>query len=534
METNEWIKRMKQLYLSSVHICHYAGIPGQIQHRVWNRFALCRVTDGRGTLTIDNVIHTVSRDDWFILSPGMHLELQPDMKAPVRYQLILFSGVGLVRTLHAWRTEAIAFPITGKIQLSSNRRDIQEMMDRIVYKNYPASGLENTAQKHLLHQLLIRLLTCVEEISKPPQAGMDLAIDYMSHHYMKEIRMDEMAQVAGLSVNHFIRTFKRQFGMTPMEYILKQRMAKAKQLLFSTDKIKVIAERVGYRDEHYFSRVFKKNEGIAPTFFMKNKVSRIATLYYGLDEVVLTLGLKPVSALSYVQRVAHPILMSSPQANPPQGLILDSLSQNYEKLRGLQPDLIITSDRMEPNESLHQIAPTAILKHTNQVGESLMYMADIMGRKEQAIRWIEQHANLSHVLQKRIHSEWGKQSAMFIRVSSEFYRMYGLHNQTGSLLYDDMGLHMPEDYPSEQWAVEMNINDVQLYNADHLFVMVDPTAEARTQFLRLMKSDGWITTKAVQAGRVYDAGDIFFQTLGPIGRVRAMKYVAKQLSVALG
>ncbi|MGF6354626.1 ABC-type Fe3+-hydroxamate transport system substrate-binding protein [Paenibacillus sp. 4624] len=533
MESNDWIKRLEQLYLSSVHICQYAGIPGQAEHRVWRRFAVCRVMDGRGTLTIDNVMHTVSRDDWFMLSPGMHVELQTDIEAPVRYQLILFSGVGLVRTHNVWRTEAFDFPITGKLKLSSIRRDIQEKMDRLFYKNFTGAESENIGKKYLVHQLLIQLMTYVQPFSQP-QAGMDLAIDYMTHHYTKEIRIHDMARLAGLSVNHFIRSFKRQFGMTPIDYILKLRMNRAKQLLFSTDKIKMIAEQVGYKDEHYFSRVFKKNEGVAPAFYMKNKVSRIATLYYGLDDVVLTLGLKPVSALSYVQRVAHPTLMPAHQANSFQGLILDSSGQNYDKLKRLQPDLIITSDRMKPNESLHHIAPTAILKHTNQVGESLLYMADIMGRKEHAIRWIEQHADLSHVLQKRIHSEWGRQSAMFIRVSSQFYRMYGLHNQTGSLLYDDMGLHMPEDYPSEQWAVEMNINDVQLYNADHLFIMVDPTEEARIQLQRLLKSDEWMTCKAVLEGRVYDAGDIFFQTLGPTGRIRAMKYVAKKLGVALG
>lgn len=533
MERTEWIKRLEQLYLSSIHIRHYAAIPGELRHRVWRRFTVCRVMDGKGTLTIDNVMYTLSREDLFLLTPGMNVELQTDLEAAFRVQLILFSGVELVRTQNVWHTKPFDFPVTGKLQLSSNRRDIQERMDRLNYKSFTAAESENIGKKYLVHQLLIQLMTYVEPFVQP-QVGMDIAIDYMTHHYTKDIRMDDMARLAGLSVNHFIRIFKRQFGMTPMDYVLKQRMAKAKQLLFSTDKIKIIAEQVGYKDEHYFSRVFKRNEGVAPTFYMKNKVSRIATLYYGLDDVVLTLGLKPVSALSYVQRVAHPLLMPEQQADSPQGLILDSSGQNYDKLRGVQPDLIITSDRMKPNESLDHIAPTAILKHTNQVGESLLYMADIMGRKDHAIRWIEQHADLSHVLQKRIHSEWGKQSAMFIRVSSEFYRMYGLHNQTGSLLYDDMGLQMPEDYPAEQWAVEMNIHDVQLYNADHLFVMVDPTAEARTQFQRLLKSDGWITSKAVQEGHVYDAGDMFFQTLGPTGRVRAMNYVAKQIGVALG
>ncbi|WP_434751903.1 helix-turn-helix domain-containing protein [Paenibacillus amylolyticus] len=533
METNDWIRRMKQQYLSSVHICRYAGIPGQIQHRVWERFAVCRVTDGRGTLMIDNVMYTVSRDDWFILSPGMHVELQTDMEAILRYQMILFSGVGLVRTQNVWRTQEFDFPFTGKLQLSPNRRDIQEMMDRLIYKNHTVSRLENTAKKHLLHQLLIRLLTCVEVIAKP-QAGMDLAMDYMTRHYMKEIRMDEMARMAGLSVNHFIRTFKRQFRLTPMDYILKQRMAKAKQLLFSTDKIKEIAEQVGYRDEHYFSRVFKKNEGIAPTFYMKNKVSRIATLYYGLDDVVFTLGLKPVSALSYDQRVTRSVQMPTRQVDSPQGLILDSSGQHYDQLRELQPDLIITSDRMEPNESLQHIAPTAILKHTNQVGESLLYVADIMGRNEHAIHWIEQHAELSRVLQARIHSQWGKQTAMFIRVCSEFSRMYGLHNQTGALLYEDLGFRIPGHYPNEQWAVEMNIHDVQLYNADHLFVMVDPTKEAHAQLQQLQMSGGWLASKAVQEGHVYDAGDIFFKTLGPTGRLGAMRYVAEKLGVTVG
>lgn len=528
--SNDWIKRLERLYLSSVHICDYDGISGEVQYRVWKRFALCRVMHGTGTLTIDNVMHTLSPDDWFMLSPGMHVELQVNMDGPLRYQIILFSGVELVRIRNVWQAKGFDFPVTGRLQFSSNARELREMMDRFFYKSYAAAESGNLDRKYLLHQLLIRLLTCARQASKP-QAGIDLAVDYMTQHYMKEIRIEEMARLAGLSVNHFIRTFKRQFEITPMDYILQQRMAKAKQLLFSTDKIKRIAEQVGYRDEHYFSRVFKKNEGVAPTLYMKNKVSRIAALYYGLDDVVATLGLKPVSALSYVQRVAHPIRMTAGAADYSQVLILDSFGQNYDKLKRLQPDLIITSDRMEPNEWMHHIAPTAVLKHSNQVGDSLLYMADIMGRSEHAVRWIEQHAELSRILQAGIQSKWGKQTAMFIRVSSGFCRMYGLHNQTGALLYEDLGFQMPEHYPKEQWAVEMNNDNVQLFNVDHVFIMVDPTEEARIQFERLQHSAGWLSSKAVQEGHIYNAGDIFFRTLGPTGRLMAMRYAADQLGV---
>ena len=257
MERNDWIKRLKQLYISSVHICQYTVISGQAEHRVWKRFALCRVMDGKGMLTIDNVMHTLSRDEWFMLRPGMHVELQSDIDAPVRVQLILFSGVELLRTQNVWHSRPFDFPVTGKLQLPSNRRDIQEMMDQFIYKSFSVAESENIGKKFLLHQLLIQLMTYVTPFAQP-QVGMDLVIDYMSRHYTEDIRVHDMASLAGLSVNHFIRTFKRQFGMTPMDYILKQRMTRAKQLLFSTDKIKLIAEQVGYKDEHYFSRVFKK------------------------------------------------------------------------------------------------------------------------------------------------------------------------------------------------------------------------------------------------------------------------------------
>ena len=98
---------------------------------------------------------------------------------------------------------------------------------------------------------------------------------------------------------------------------------------------------------------------------------------------------------------------------------------------------------------------------------------------------------------------------MFIRVSSHFYRMYGLNNQTGALLYDDLGFHLPRYFREKQWAVETNVGDMELYDADHIFVMVDPTEEAHAQLRQLQQSSAWLALKAVQEGRIYNAGDIF-------------------------
>ncbi|MBB6019092.1 AraC-like DNA-binding protein [Paenibacillus sp. JGP012] len=530
MEKKDYMKRMENIHISSVHVYQGTIVTARVQRRTWRRYAVCRISSGKGVLKLDHAVHLVSENDWFIFEPGMYMEIETNGEAPLRYQIILFSYVGLVRQQAAWRTEMFDFPVTGKLQLSESTREVQQMLDQLVHFTPRFRELENIETKQRLHRLLIRLIRNVKS-NAAPQAGMDQVLNYMTHHYMKEIRIEQLAAMAGLSVNHFTRTFKREFHMTPVEYLMQQRISKAKQLLFSTEKIRVIAERVGYKDEHYFSRVFKKREGIAPTLYMKNKISRIAALYYGLDDAVMTLGLEPVSALSYEQRVgSHPSVVES-QAFRHSGLMLSSLNQNFDRLKGVQPDLIITSDRMQLDHSLQHIAPTAILKHTNDIANSLLYMADVMGRSEQAVRWIEQHAELSRVLQADLRSRWGKQRVMFIRITAHFTRIYGKHNQVGALLYEDLGFLMPAHFPEGEWAIELHEGELPLYDTDHLFVMIDPTAEAYARWRQLQQSSEWTGFTAVQLGHVHDAGDIFFRALGPAGRLWSMRYVAGMLGV---
>ncbi|PZT52784.1 helix-turn-helix domain-containing protein [Paenibacillus silvae] len=530
MEKKDYMKRLENIHISSVHVYQGAIVTAQVQRRTWRRYAVCRISSGKGVLKLNHAVHLVSENDWVIFEPGMYMEIETNGEAPLRYQIILFSYVGLVRQQAAWRTEMFDFPVTGKLQLSESTREVQQMLDQLVHSTPRFRELENIENKQQLHRLLIRLIRNVKS-NAAPQAGMDQVLSYMTHHYMKEIRIEQLAAMAGLSVNHFTRTFKREFHMTPVEYLMQQRISKAKQLLFSTEKIRVIAERVGYKDEHYFSRVFKKREGIAPTLFMKNKVNRIAALYYGLDDAVTTLGLEPVSALSYGQRVSRHAsnLQSEPLGHSP--LMLDSFDPNFDRLRGIQPDLIITSDRMQLNSSLHRIAPTAVLRHTDDIAENLLYMAGVMGRNEQAVRWIEQHAKLRDVLKAGLRSRWGKQRGMFIRITAHFTRIYGKHNQVGPLLYEDLGFLLPAHFPEGEWAVEMYESHWKLYDADHLFVMVDPVAEAYDRWRQLQQSGEWTHLTAVRMGHVYDAGDIFFRTLGPAGRLWSMHYVAGLLGV---
>ncbi|MNN93050.1 HTH-type transcriptional activator Btr [compost metagenome] len=76
-----------------------------------------------------------------------------------------------------------------------------------------------------------------------------------------------------LSYTYLSRAFKEITGYTVIEFFNKLKMDKAKALLLEGDmKIKDVAQTLGYSDEFYFSRLFKKMEGLSPSEFQSKNV----------------------------------------------------------------------------------------------------------------------------------------------------------------------------------------------------------------------------------------------------------------------
>jgi len=99
---------------------------------------------------------------------------------------------------------------------------------------------------------------------------MDEAVHYFHMNYNKEINIEEYAQSVHMSVRWFIRNFREYTGTTPAQYILTLRISNAQTLLKSTDySITEIASIVGYDNPFYFSRLFRKQNGVSPSEFRK-------------------------------------------------------------------------------------------------------------------------------------------------------------------------------------------------------------------------------------------------------------------------
>lgn len=96
-------------------------------------------------------------------------------------------------------------------------------------------------------------------------------VDYIERHYHKDISLQHIADRFFLSREYISRKFKQELSENISDFITRVRLGKAKQLLKNPDlRIADIAEMVGYQDEKYFSKVFKKNVGHSPTVYRKH------------------------------------------------------------------------------------------------------------------------------------------------------------------------------------------------------------------------------------------------------------------------
>lgn len=120
-----------------------------------------------------------------------------------------------------------------------------------------AAGMIELSRTHADH--LHREQHVIYEIAK-----------YIEQHYDEEITLHDIAARFFLSREYISRKFKQAMGENLSDYIERIRMDKAKLLLLNPGlRIAKIAEMVGYRDDKYFSKVFKKLEGLSPNEYRR-------------------------------------------------------------------------------------------------------------------------------------------------------------------------------------------------------------------------------------------------------------------------
>jgi AraC-like DNA-binding protein len=141
------------------------------------------------------------------------------------------------------------------------------------------AGLNERALVHtasVLKAMLtdIAALIGAHDIRRGTRIDLDLIQQMMHRRLDRDLNLDALAKAANLSKFHFARKFKQLTGHAPIQHFIHLKMQHACQLLDATQEpVKLVANRVGYNDPHYFSRLFKRVIGVSPQQYRQHRVA---------------------------------------------------------------------------------------------------------------------------------------------------------------------------------------------------------------------------------------------------------------------
>lgn len=93
---------------------------------------------------------------------------------------------------------------------------------------------------------------------------------YIEENYREDITVNQLAEAAHLHPNYFIKTFKKQYGIPPIQYINRLRLTKARYALTNTgETIQEIAVNSGFNGQSQFSKAFRQMYGLSPTEYRR-------------------------------------------------------------------------------------------------------------------------------------------------------------------------------------------------------------------------------------------------------------------------
>ena len=225
------------------------------------------VVDGKGEFNIQGQRFPVKANDFVIINPQVeHTELSsPD--EPLEYIVLGINGLSFSNlTPVSEGGHPFSF-----FNLRDEQKDILRYLNAMVQEATSQQMSYELVCHNLLEILLIKILRHQHfdlEVGKQSKATKDISFikHYLETYYHESIQLEDLASMTHLSRFYISHSFKKEIGMSPMEYLIDIRITESKILLRTTNySISQVADIVGFTTPTYFSKQFRKSTGISPT-----------------------------------------------------------------------------------------------------------------------------------------------------------------------------------------------------------------------------------------------------------------------------
>ena len=239
------------------HVCQRErGCPEAI-------FIYC--AEGNGWCEISGRKHEVARNELLVVPASTPHVYGAAKKTPwtIHWFHAVGSNVPIYLELLGVTAQRPVVPLGGDVQLFSLFEEVLEGLEHgftITHLIYAAHSLTHLMGLILRHkdEFGYGETTVRERVEK--------SIDFMKGHLREPLKIATLAALVHLSRSHYTTLFRRVTGYAPLSYLNHLRMQHAVQLLNTTDlSIKRISDQLGFSDQFYFSRAFRKMHNHSPS-----------------------------------------------------------------------------------------------------------------------------------------------------------------------------------------------------------------------------------------------------------------------------
>lgn len=220
------------------------------------------ILNGQGFVEVDSESHICHADSLYILPPGMDHRYGSFDNDPWEKIFFICEGELIGHLLAAYHLESL--------HVVHDCADLLHYFKEFeVLKNGIDAHLEATLLIHKLFQDIFLKHFNLKDKRHISSRSAELKRE-LDKNMENKISMDMLARQLGCSKVYLIRMFKKDFGITPYDYLMNKRIKSAKILLtHSSLFLKEIADRLCFSDQYYFSNYFKKKTGISPLVFRR-------------------------------------------------------------------------------------------------------------------------------------------------------------------------------------------------------------------------------------------------------------------------
>lgn len=357
------------------------------------------------------------------------------------------------------------------------------------------------------HELLLALFQdAMASRASDVEQALEEARLYIEAHYRDELAIGQLAGVARLSPRHFMRLFKKRYGCSAIEYVAAHRIKQAQLLMQSgqTYRIKDIAKHVGYPDELYFRRKFKRISGVTPAAFMKTCKQSIIACDGTVIGILLALHIIPGGApadhpwTGYYKRKYETARVIALSAEPRELL---------DQLRRAAPDYIVDMERFtetgtEEQAALKTIAPTLLLsRETQDWREQLRHTAAFLGRTPIAEAWLSRYERKADTVRIQLKTGIQRTRLLPLRIEGRQLSIPGRFS-IAAVLYEDLGFQPADGVQPDEPGRIIEAAELEVLQTEHVLFIVDDDPTSQATLRELMHREPWCRQPGSHSGRV--------------------------------